>query len=358
MYGISLGGTMKEKRQFGLLTVFVLLLSVVILIVTQTKALTKTQYYVKEARLENSAVLIDRLNNGERFVVMDRMSNDELDEVVNYIYDHPDLFWVDLQYHALSIGDISVIFVKDKYDDIVIKQELIDQKRDQILKSTINDSMSEYDKVLAIHDWLCDNIIYGEASNDSDQDLYGALILQKARCAGYAKAFTYLLEGAGIKSEVISGHSLNKNLERVPHAWNLVYIDGEPYYFDVTWDDDEGDGIIYDWFGLTKVDFELSHFPSSGYEWVNATATAACYYIKNDMYVEEYSPYIIAKQIRTQGSEMRIKCSSYDVAYEVLHALNSREEMDKVMTAAQMSYIGKIYYTEPTNTTCLYIKFS
>ena len=59
---------------------------------------------------------------------------------------------------------------------------------------------------------------------------YGALVDGSAICQGYTEAYEYLLEQVGIKSERCSSNLLN-------HIWNILYIDGETYHVDVTWDD-------------------------------------------------------------------------------------------------------------------------
>lgn len=64
-------------------------------------------------------------------------------------------------------------------------------------------------------------------------------------CAGYAKAFTMLMNGAGVDTITVTSSD---------HAWNLININDSWYHMDCTWDD--GDGlpryngkeIIYDFF--------------------------------------------------------------------------------------------------------------
>jgi hypothetical protein len=215
--------------------------------------------------------------------------------------------------------------------------------------------MSEYDKVLAIHDWLCKNISYGQSPDGSDQDIYGALVKKRALCAGYAEAFSYLLSKAQIKSSVISGDAIGNDGIGVSHAWNLVYIDGEPYYFDVTWNDNDPADWEYYWFGITSKEFQRSHFPSSGYEWVDADAVEACYYVKNKMYIEKYTPNNIAKQIQKQGKIFTIKCADRAVLNDVVRAIEDEKEIMKIMRAAGIPAVGRISYGKNENPTCITI---
>lgn len=313
-----------------------------------------THVFVEGSGEELIDNVIDVFDEGGRCVIIDRGTNQELNYLVDRIYDEPNLYWVDMQYNALSLGNISVLVLREKYNDLEKIETQIELAADDVISKYIKNDMSDYDKVLAIHDWLCANVTYGESKNDSDQDIYGALVLGKARCAGYAKAFAYLLNKAGVKSSVISGDSIDENGESVPHAWNIVYIDGDPYYFDITWDD--GDEITYDWFGITSQEFKMSHFPNIGYEWVEAKNTGANYYIKNRMYLSEYSAIAIANQIQTQGLSFQIKCANRDVLNETIESFGNRDLMQKVMEIVGIKRIEQIAYSENPYTNCLHVE--
>ena len=96
-----------------------------------------------------------------------------------------------------------------------------------------NDGLTDVQKALLIHDRLCFvceyDYTYGRDCPES-YTMYGAIVNGSAVCDGYAKAYSYLLRLAGVKSYSCVSQSLN-------HAWNLVCIDGVYYHTDVTWDD-------------------------------------------------------------------------------------------------------------------------
>jgi len=99
-----------------------------------------------------------------------------------------------------------------------------------------NTNLSDVEKALLLHDRVALNCEYDYANYLSNTlpwksyHMYGALVDGVAVCQGYAEAYGYLLELVGVKSEICTSVSLN-------HAWNIVYIDGEKYHVDVTWDD-------------------------------------------------------------------------------------------------------------------------
>lgn len=93
-----------------------------------------------------------------------------------------------------------------------------------------------YDKVLAVHDYLCNTVVYQETGEDS-HSAYGALINKAAVCEGYALAFQRIMDTMGIPCFVASGND---------HAWNVVQVDGQWYHIDVTnADQDWGIGRKY-----------------------------------------------------------------------------------------------------------------
>lgn len=98
---------------------------------------------------------------------------------------------------------------------------------------------AEYEKEGFFHDYLVANIAYTKDENwDSfGQTAYGALVLNKCVCAGYASAFQLLLSMSGIDCYYVSGTATNSDGVTGGHAWNKVKIDGYWYNVDVTWDD-------------------------------------------------------------------------------------------------------------------------
>lgn len=347
------------KKKFGLLSVLTTFLVIGVVLISKTGLLTQSRVYIEGSGEERVEKVIDAFHDGNRLVILDRNDRADMNHLIDRVYDNPNLFWIDMKYNAMSIGDMSFLAVHEKYDDIEKKRQEIEIEAQRILNDIITTEMSEYDKTLAIYDWICENVKYEEdEKKNSDQDIYGALILRKARCAGYAKAFSYLLEKVGIRSEVISGESIDINANSVMHAWNVAWIDETPYYFDVTWDDHENQQNSYEWFGITASEFKKSHFPSNGYEWEeDAIKTDANYYIKNEMYIEYYSPSAIAKQIKKQGTMLTIKCKDFITMKKTIAALSDEEEIMKIMRESGLTRIGQIKYTENKSTNCIRLKF-
>lgn len=345
---------MRNKTKIGWIMAIIVAIFMFFIIFSYIDLIHPSRWFVEGDGDELVEKIIDKFIGGTRMVCIKSKDQRELNYIIDRIYDAPELFWVDMEYNMFSVGNISFIVVHNKYEDVYKRQAEIDVVASAIIKNVITSDMSEYDKVLALHDWICENVTYGTCENNSDQDIYGALVLKRALCAGYAESFTYLLDRVGIKSSVISGDSIDQNGEAVPHAWNLVYIDNQPYYFDITWND-SGNYATYDWFGVTSKEFKLSHFPSKGYNWIDANASDANYYIHNNMYIDQYSAKSIAKQISKQGAHFVVKCSNTDVFNKIKEALDNPEEIRTIMKHLGIKQINAISYTEDPRLNCIHI---
>lgn len=128
-----------------------------------------------------------------------------------------------------------------------------------LIPRIISSNMTDYEKELAIHDYIVCNCEYGyeDYSNDYAYRAYGALIQGKAVCNGYAEAMALLLNCVGIENEIMTGWA-NGEL----HAWNRVKLDGKWYQVDSTWDDpipDRGYFAGHQFFNVTDDIMDDTH---------------------------------------------------------------------------------------------------
>ncbi|MCD7742098.1 MAG: transglutaminase [Ruminococcus sp.] len=110
----------------------------------------------------------------------------------------------------------------------------------EVLDEIISEDMSDYDKELAVHDWLVENCTYDSGAmsaiphpSENCDNPYGALINGEAICSGYTTTFRMLMQMLDIPCGTVHA----ADTEGDEHAWNTVEIDGSWYYVDCTWDD-------------------------------------------------------------------------------------------------------------------------
>ena len=110
-------------------------------------------------------------------------------------------------------------------------------KLDDIL-SGVDDSWSDEEKALYIHDYLAvsfdyDYPAYYGAVTRPDREQYSSYGMLKngmAVCEGYSELYAKLMNKLGIRTELVTSDELS-------HAWNVITIDGSRYFVDVAWDD-------------------------------------------------------------------------------------------------------------------------
>lgn len=129
---------------------------------------------------------------------------------------------------------------------------------------------TDYEKEIKIHDWICQNISYDDEGADrskpmrmiASHNIFGVFAHHRAQCEGIAKAVKVLLNAVDVRCIVVTGESV-KNGKNVPHAWNMVNIDGQPYHLDVTWDigaiGASFKRIPYDYFNLSDQLIDKEH---------------------------------------------------------------------------------------------------
>lgn len=156
-----------------------------------------------------------------------------------------------------------VVRYRLQYYDSAEQEKELDSKVKEVIGSLDLDGKSDYEKLVAIHDWLCDNVEY-DSGDDSDlrRTAYDAIVNGTAVCQGYSNALYRLLLEAGVDNRIIFGEGVEDSGARMAHTWNIVGLYGKYYYVDVTWDDTTGSR---DYFLRPAGDFTDSHIAGDEY---------------------------------------------------------------------------------------------
>lgn len=197
--------------------------------------------------------------------------------------------------------------LKDGSDDITFsfnvnyrttakQEEELAAKAAEILSSLNIDGASDYDKVLAIYNYICRNVTYDyEHLEDGSYKMkdtaygtaYAAAINNTAVCAGIADLFYYLANSAGLDARI----DTNSN-----HAWNFVKVDGKYYYYiDATWDlgksEDEYEFFLKGW---ADFEYHMGNIDFGPDEYINYLNHSDLGYDFSD-YAYGYDPYPLLK---------------------------------------------------------------
>lgn len=160
-------------------------------------------------------------------------------------YQNPFIMGIDAFSYDYGTLTLSVRYSVDK-NSAVDKQKKVAEKADKIVAETISADMTQTEKINALYNYLVNNSVYDKAALEEAQknnfkkaansafadafNVYGVLVDGKGVCASYAYSFKLLCDLSGIDCAVVTGY-LNGNL---PHAWNMVCIDGKMYEIDCT----------------------------------------------------------------------------------------------------------------------------
>lgn len=188
------------------------------------------------------------------FTPVEKVGIQQLRNVFMAVFnDHPEIFWMDSAYRGrFSAGGICMQIVlqfNQTADNLSASKAEFEEAAEEILSGARNMG-SDYEKEVYVHDALLDRIQYNMAA-PLNQTAYSALVNEQTVCAGYARAFQYLMEQLGVPCYYCTGYA-GQN-----HAWNIIKLDGEFYNVDSTWNDT--DPNTYDYFNKTDGYFAGTH---------------------------------------------------------------------------------------------------
>lgn len=143
--------------------------------------------------------------------------------------------------------------------------EKLYSKIDAILAKIIKPDMTEEQKVKAIHDYVVTHITYDYNYVDEETPENLLITIEKGRgvCGDYTQLFQYLCDRASIPCISETGYVITLPLGP-PHAWNVVFLNGQWKFIDTTWDDNTSNKISYKYYLVDRFTFMKDHTPMMG----------------------------------------------------------------------------------------------
>lgn len=244
---------------------------------------------------------------------------------------HPEFFWLTggyVYYDKTSTGENSVEIVPNllmPLEEAKAARQSLDKAVSAIL-SGIDSGMSDFEKALYLHDSIVgatdydydtyERMMQDETFLHTSQTAYGCLVEHKAVCAGYSAAYQLLMQRAGIPCIRVDGTATGG-----PHEWNLITLDGDPYYVDVTWDDPRptDNGAVpetHEFFCITTAELFETHSVDADVSVPLCTATKYDYYRYFDQYMETYDRAEFARRLRNAQDSVSVRFGSIAAAAE------------------------------------------
>ena len=180
--------------------------------------------------------------------------------------DHPELVYVDFwNYHTawdpLS-GNVTVYF------RFLLPQEASDKvvsslkERAALLRGRVH-GLSIRQKYSEVIREVAGTTKYEDTGSAFwDHTAAGPVLLHSAVCEGIAKIFLYYCQHAGIPCAIITG-----SFKDMPHAWNMVELNGDRLYLDLTTMIDPSGGTLPDREGTREYFRTRKQLIDTGYVW-------------------------------------------------------------------------------------------
>lgn len=193
------------------------------------------------------------------------ISSDELilTHLNNYV--HPFNSFTNVRTSINENGEITLT-IDYLYTDEEISA--IDARVDLILEQIITDSMSEYEKIKTIHDYIINNAKYDVERNEENSSeynsytAYGPLFEGYATCNGYTDLMAIFLTKLGYNNFKVATTPDEISYSTTGHIWNTVYFEDEWLHIDLTWDDpvssDGQDYLFHTYFLVTTEEMQAA----------------------------------------------------------------------------------------------------
>lgn len=277
----------------------------------------------EEERTVYDEVLNAFLNHDEK-VTIDNISDDDLEDVFYAVLaDYGGIFWVNgYSYRRYEKEDANIIlfptyvYSKSEADDF---QKKIDAVVNEFLAGIPADA-TDFEKSKLVYEYLINNVSYDLNSADN-QNIISVFLNGASVCQGIANAANYLFTKLNIPSVIIRGTANAQS-----HAWNMIMLDGEWYFFDATWGNSEyldpelGNGvryINYAYLNTTSEEMASTHVIDMSVEIPECTATKDNYYMAEGFYFSGFDASLMGgvfkKAFDSGQSSASIKCANVQV---------------------------------------------
>lgn len=244
------------------------------------------------------------------------------------------------RYQLIDTSHIAKAYLENKPESLTDpKDKETYEEAVKIQKDIIKPGMTDYQKELAVYEWLVKNVKFnmdstlavGDYASFPDRP-YGVLHTKNAVCAGFASTFRLFMQMNKIECKVVHDTECS-------HSWDLVKLDGDWYHVDCTFDAGQGNSY-YKNFNLCDKTFMGSHtwdtslFPA-------ANGTKYTYAIMNSEKTDDELklPAIVKDMLNKDIHRKFLRFSDLKNAQMVTYIIS------KINERIPNTYLDSCYYT-------------
>ncbi len=192
--------------------------------------------YIEENYSGAMKALSSGFDNHKSYISLERfnLTLDELNNIFMYLKYYKLYYYVDAGYYYGLNPDGIIVYCSPEYymDKKAVEKgnEIINEKVNAIVYAAA-ELKTDIEKIIYVHNYIVGSFeYYNESTDQRYNNIYNGLVYNTTMCVGYSETFNYIMECLGIKSYIVTS---NDN----EHAWNMVFLDGNYYHVDCTWDD-------------------------------------------------------------------------------------------------------------------------
>ena len=304
--------------------------------------------------------MVDAIENRKEYVSLATTDQDVMEKSYWAMrYDHCEFFWTEsYQYEVFTDrnGNVTALYFRPEFTMTEEEQKeygtKIQTAANELLEG-ISPDAGDYEKALYVYRTLIEETRY-VTDSEHNQNIISTFLNHETVCQGYSYGAQYLLNLLGIPCTTVCGTA-----EGVNHSWNLIRMDGEYYYMDVTWGEAEywaamdeetpvresKDVINYSYFGVSDQDesFMRQHKPFDYIPMPVCTAVENNYFVHEGLYFDSWDLEAAGTKIREayQAGEpvISLKFSDAAVYDQAITSLIEEGNWSRYCDEKQIGYI-------------------
>lgn len=252
-------------------------------------------------------VLRDGVALGETEIQVYSDDTQRLFEIYRMIhFDYPEFFWMTgwgkMTTYQWPGGRVYTVF-EPEYGHVGEEKERMQAEIEAAVEAflaTVDANATEFERVRAVYEYIIMTTTYNLDAPDN-QNIYSVFVHRESVCAGFSRAAQLLLERLGIFATYVVGDAYIPGFTAYPvaHAWNLVRVDGEYYYLDVTWGSPtfaedfilaDSIHILYDYLLVNEEQLFRTHTLGEGINMPPVTSTRSNFFYVHGMFYHTHDP--------------------------------------------------------------------
>lgn len=250
---------------------------------------------------------------------------------------------IGMEYEIESTRELSDAYLAGDWSHLSEEQQETIELAAEVIDEVIEDGMTDYEKEVAIYDWMFENIKHDDGitvaiptTGDYSDNPHGVLQTHKAVCVGFATTFRLFMHMLDIDCMVV--HDLY-----LSHSWDLVKIGDGWYHTDLYMD---AESVRYANFNMTDQMCYMSNEWDTDF-YPSADATEYCYSVINAVELESLEK--AAEDIRELVESDESMTLTYKIAGDDKYTLYQQLEImvgeaDYYVMSSEIGENAYMYY--------------